>query len=85
MAAIIENDKKFRVIEVSLEEINSWGGLGICDLCTNRTYPQYYIAVLNMCYCKSCYETFVERATHYPEDKDFEEQNFSMYRQFLKL
>jgi len=34
MAKVIENEKGFKVIELSLSEVNkAFGGLGICDDC----------------------------------------------------
>lgn len=77
MAKVIENKKGFKVIEVSLTEVNNaFGGLGICDCCNAASFTHNYIAVLNSCYCPECYKDFEENATYYPEDSKVENRNF---------
>lgn len=77
MAKVIENKKGFKVIELSLSEVNkAFGGLGICDDCNKASFTHNYIAVLNSCYCPECYKDFEERATYYPEDSKVEKSNF---------
>lgn len=78
MAKIKENAKGFKVVEISLSEVNSaFGGLGICDCCNNASFTHNYIAVLNSCYCPECYADFEKRATYYPEDSKTEDRNFN--------
>ena len=38
MAKIIENEKGFRVIEVTMTDIARIGGMGICDWCNGDIY-----------------------------------------------
>jgi hypothetical protein len=77
MAKVIENKKGFKVIELSLSEVNkAFGGLGICDDCNKASFTHNYIAVLKQCYCPECYTNFNERATYYPEDCNLENRNF---------
>lgn len=76
MASIIENKKGFKIIELSITELNQIGGLGICDSCNSAAFSGYYIAVLNMWYCPNCYHSFLERAKWYQEDSKIENQNF---------
>ena len=85
MAKIIDNPKGFKIIEVSAEETFTWGGSGICDFCNGFFRMGFYIAVLNSCYCKECYDTWNTRNTYYPEDDYFEEQAFNQYKEFLGL
>jgi hypothetical protein len=86
MAKVIENQKGFKVIELSLTEVNkAFGGLGICDCCNNASFKHNYIAVLNQCYCPECYTDFNERAIYYPEDSNVEDKNFEYAKKKLKL
>jgi len=86
MAKVIENDKGFKVIELSLSEVNkAFGGLGICDYCNKASFTQNYIAVLDQCYCPECYIDFKDRATHYPEDSFIENNNFERAKIKLNL
>ena len=86
MAKVIENKKGFKVIELSLSEVNkAFGGLGICDDCNKASFTHNYIAVLNQCYCPKCYESFSERAKYYSEDSRIEESNFKSAKKKLGL
>lgn len=86
MAKVIENEKGFKVIEISLSECaNKLGGLGICDSCNNAAFNHKYIAVLNSCYCNKCYEDFETNATYYPEDSKFENINFEATKSKLGI
>lgn len=86
MAQIIENKKGFKVIELSLTEVNSvFGGMGICDFCNKASFKHNYIAVLNSCYCPECYNRFEEEATYYAEDSKIENKNFEVATKKLGL
>jgi len=86
MAKIIENKKGFKVIELSLPEVNkTWGSVGICDCCNKVAFSFKYIAVLNNCYCPKCYDDFKENATYYPEDSWLEDKNFEEIKKKLNL
>jgi hypothetical protein len=86
MAEIIENEKGFKIIKLSLSEINkAFGGYGICDDCNNASFDHYYIAALNETYCPTCYEAFCKRARWYPEDSKIENANFEDANQRLNL
>jgi len=86
MAKVIENEKGFKVIEISLSEVNkAFGGLGICDDCNKASFKHNYIAVLNQCYCPECYTDFKARATYYPEDSKIENTNFENAKKRLGL
>ena len=59
----------------------------VCDNCNEDiTYseePVYYIAVLNMLYCKECFDDYIENAPYYEEDKDFELEHYDYYSMVL--
>lgn len=67
-----------------------YDGIAVCDNCnTELTYDQeehvYYIAVLNMLYCKDCFDDYIENAPYYEEDKDFEIDHYNYYAKMLNL
>lgn len=84
MARIVENKKGFKVIEVSSVS-EMLGGLGICDCCNMANFSGYYIAVLDMWYCKECYDEFIESATMNEEDIQLEDANFQIMCNELNL
>lgn len=47
MAKIVDNPKRFKVIELSRNELAKIGGIGICDRCNGTSNAGYYVAVLN--------------------------------------
>lgn len=64
--------------------------VAVCDTCnTELTYnqeePVYYIAVLNMLFCKDCFDDYIENSPYYEEDKDFEINNYNHYANLLNL
>lgn len=80
MASIYKNDKGFKVIEASGEEIINIGGLGICDHCGSMSTNGFYVAVLNRWFCPACFYGWYETATRYAEDIPIEERHFEAYR-----
>ncbi len=85
MAKIIENEKGFKVIEVSNLECICWGGYAICDNCNDAFYKGFYVAVLNRVFCPKCYEDFMQYATYYPEDSKIEIRNFEYMKSQVGL
>lgn len=85
MAKIVENEKGFKVIEVSFKDCVGWGGFGICDNCNEQFSKAYYVAVLNRVLCPKCYEEWIASATYYPEDSYFEDRNFEYYKNLLEI
>lgn len=62
----------------------------VCDTCNQILFegqdePVYYIAVLNMLFCKDCFDDYIENAPYYEEDKDFEINNYNYYAKLLNL
>ena len=51
MAKIVDNPKRFKVIELSRNELAKIGGIGICDRCNGTSNTGYYVAVLNCWFC----------------------------------
>lgn len=93
MAKIIENEKGFRVIEITAEEMRriypemqnaDW--FPMCDSCGRADLEKgYYVAVLNQWFCPKCYEEWYSGAVRYPEDARIEERNFNTYKNRLGL
>lgn len=93
MAKIIENEKGFRLIEISAEEMREihpemrgadW--FPICDSCARGGLEKgIYIAVLNRWLCPECCEKWYSSAVRYPEDARVEERNFNRYKGILGL
>lgn len=65
MAKIVDNPKRFKVIELSRNELAKIGGIGICDRCNGTSNTGYYVAVLNCWFCPKCYNEWYGCATHY--------------------
>lgn len=87
MPKIIQNDKGFKVIEIEygFMAMATGNNLPVCDSCLkNDCAKGYYIAVLNMWYCKKCYERWLKTAVNYPEDKAVEDRNFNFYKNVLE-
>lgn len=63
--------------------------LGVCDNCNtqlvNNEEPVYYIAVLNELFCKDCFDDYIENASYYEEDKDFEINQYNHYAKILNI
>lgn len=94
MAKKIKNKKGFLIIEMTVEEaINDcmfgYAGEIICDGCNKYTNnPEniiYYIAVLNMVFCKECLDEFLNRQEHYEEDEDVEKKNYNFIARMVGL
>lgn len=86
MAKIVENEKGFRVIEVSrtelVEKLGYQGAVGICDFCNRSSSVGYLICVLNSWYCPDCYKRYISNAKRYAEDVDYE---FAVFNRYVKL
>lgn len=93
MAKIVNNDKGFKVISLSIEDAASLGfglygsGACVCMHCNKGCLSGdiYYIAVLNDTMCKDCYEKWLKGAKRYPEDIPIENRNFNHYKEVLGL
>ena len=85
MANVIPNDKGFKVLELSMEEFQSIGGLSMCDGCNQAMFKGYYISVLNYSYCEEDYKNWEARSIKYDEDIPYELSNFNRMKQLLKV
>lgn len=93
MAKRIENSKGFLIIEMTPEEaiaICKFGYFGelICDDCNKSIKNEenvYYIPVLNRVFCKQCYEDWLNSATRYDEDINYENEHFEFYAKLLNI
>ena len=68
-------DKGFKIIPVTIEQVLSWGGLGICDSCNLSTNSGKYIGVLNSYYCQECFDRWHKGAINYPDDRPYEDMH----------
>lgn len=97
MARIIENDKGFKVIEMTADEAVNKCGFGftecgetiLVDDDTNEILesdrPVIYIAVLNHLVSVETYNDWLSEAVNYPEDKPFENKHFNYIKNLLNL
>lgn len=93
MARRIENNKGFLIIEMTPEEAIDICGFGcyeelICDDCNERLNDYecvYYIPVLSSVFCKQCYIDWVNYATRYDEDIEYETKQFNHYAKLLNI
>ena len=83
-------------IEMTVDEAVNECGFGIpdteavCDNCNTLLSMEqkelvYYIAVLNMLFCKDCFDDYIENAPYYEEDKNFELEHYNHYAKILNL
>ena len=93
MARVVINDKRFKVICMSVSEAKVIGfGIDsfekrviVCDKCCEPiTGNVYYVAALNQCLCTSCYFKWYEHSKRYNEDKSYETKNFEETLNALK-
>jgi hypothetical protein len=84
-AQIINNEKRFKVIKMDVIHMLAVfpGTLCICDHCNEHTVIGYYICVLNMIYCPDCFNIFIQRATNYVEDHEYERGRFNIIMENL--
>lgn len=84
-------------IEMTIDEaINKcefgipFDGIIVCDNCNigyniKQEEPVYYIAVLNMLFCKDCFDDYIANAPYYEEDKEYEKNHYNHYAKILNL
>lgn len=86
MAKIIENNKQFKVLSLSVEDLDTlkWGVLedgvrgAVCAFCNDLvTEDIHYLAVINDTMCPKCFQSWVRTAVNYPSDRKIEEKNFN--------
>lgn len=93
MARKVNNKKGFLVIELTKSEAIKKCMFGIdnniiCDGCNRLPYTNefvYYIAVLNMVFCKHCYEEWYNRSNYCQEDRAYEVGHYNIVAKALEL
>jgi hypothetical protein len=85
MAKEIKTKQGYTVLKVSIDDIVSWGGIGICDSCNTTMMQGYLIYVLNACYCGECFSRWDSEAKFYKEDLAVEQRIKSFYSKYVKL
>lgn len=91
MASIVDNKKSFKVIKLSkaeAEELGWWyADEFLCVQCNEDicNADMYYVAVLNDILCEDCFNTWLETARNYPEDRAIENKNFLLYARMLGI
>lgn len=86
MAKIIENEKGFKVIEITAREMLEIGCGNICDHCGETSENGYYVAVLNRWFCPACYEEWRKHTTPINRgDLWVESKNFNYFQMLLGL
>lgn len=90
MAKIYENEKGFKIIEVTAREMLKIGCGDICDYCGEQQMDNgYYVAVLDQWFCPTCFEIWYENAINYasPDNTDalVENRHFETFKTLLFL
>ncbi len=82
--------KKFKLkcgliaYKTTTEEIQSIGGLGICDEC-GQYHPEggFLVPVLNHWQCEKCFNEWKGYAKYYPEDAPYEAKRAAYYEAMI--
>lgn len=92
MARKVENSKGFLVIAMTPKEAREICHFGdICDHCAEPYFKEeevYYVPVLNLLFCRDCYEEWYNRKDTqlFPEDKKYELRYYIYYlKQFGRI
>lgn len=80
----------FSYVEVTIDEIKNWGGLGICNSCGQFHDKMNLCFVLTDTYCDKCFNEIQERMNDYSkEDIEFDlgvqkDRDIPWYERLLK-
>lgn len=82
----VENVKGFKVINIPRKILETTTGQEkcVCDDCLSSPEYGYYVAVLNLWLCPTCYKHWIGSAKRYEEDSWVEEKNYNYYMKLLK-
>lgn len=59
----------FSYVDVELDDIIKWGGLGICNSCNVGPFSKMKLVyVLTDTYCEKCFNKWQERAKNYSKE-----------------
>lgn len=75
------------VYKVSSVEVQLWGGLCLCDSCNTdtRNSENFLIPVMNLCYCKKCFDLWADNCKFYEDDVKFEESKIKYWDFVLNI
>ena len=80
MAKQFQNDKRFLIIELSWKEyVAITDTFGQCDCCGEYDSEMifYYVAVVDVFFCKKCFDAYYSDAKHYEVDLQKERDNWN--------
>ena len=85
MNKIEYTERGFDFVKVSPLDIINWGGFCVCNGCNGQFLEEdmYLVYVLGDCYCKKCFDEWVERSKSYSQE-DAEEGDIIRYLQFIE-
>ena len=69
----------YTYLPVRSHHMFNWGGLGVCDDCNQNMQHGYLVFILNRCICSKCLNEWIDRASIYPEDLAYQEENQSYW------
>lgn len=79
-------NREFLVLECRIDHCRSWGGLGICDSCNQVSLTGFVPMALNWYLCPACFNSWLDRAQWYEEDRWVSDRNLTNYlSHFLKI
>lgn len=85
MGKKVENDKKFLIIHMTVQEaIAAMDCFGECNLCGEVCADGYYIPVIHQFYCQKCYDAWISSATRYRSDIGTEIRRFNAMKRKLE-
>ena len=65
----------YSYIKCTKEDCFNWGGMAICDNCSETMEEVYLIFILGRALCKECFEEWIKYSKKYEEDLRLQEEN----------
>lgn len=65
----------YSYIKCSKEDCLNWGGMAICDNCSELMEEVYLIFILGRALCKKCFNEWIEHSKKYIDDLKLQEEN----------
>lgn len=84
MNKIEYTERGFDFVKVSPLDIINWGGFCVCNGCNGQFLEEdmYLVYVLGDCYCKKCFDEWVERSKSYSQEDVEEDLRFQKEHSF---
>lgn len=78
---VVNNEKGFKIAEVSPDEASRLGWGDICDNCNDEmTGNRYFVPVLGRrCLCKGCLDEWLDFAIRFKEDIPYEKREWDTF------